>query len=101
MFASIPNHRNTNILKNGTKRVWNHKISEALTAHKVACWQWREAGEPFSKNHPLVIPMKQSKRLLRKSQRQAEAKRTSDKVEWIMSSEGSDKEFYQLVKEQR
>ena len=45
--------------------------------------------------------MKQSKRLLRKSQRQAEAKRTSDKVERIMSSEGSDKEFYQLVKDQR
>ena len=44
--------------------------------------------------------MKQSKTLLRKSQRQAEAKRTSDKVKNIMSSEGSDKEFYKLVKDQ-
>ena len=79
----------------------NHEISEALTACKVAWWQWREAGEPSSKKHPLVIRMKQSKRLLRKFQRQAEAKRTSDKLERIMSSEGSDEEFYQLVIHQR
>ena len=101
VFVSIPHHRNTKIIKNGIKRVWNHEISGALKACKVAWWQWREAGEPSSKNHPLVIRMKQSKRLLRKSQRQAEAKRTSDKVERIMSSEGSDKEFYRLVKYQR
>ena len=102
MACSSAYHRNTKkIKKNGTKRVLNHEISEALTACKVAWWLWREAGEPSSKKHPLVIRMKQSIRLLRKSQRQAEAKRTSDKVERIMSSEGSDEEFYQLVKHQR
>ena len=45
--------------------------------------------------------MKHSKRRLRKNQRQTEAKKTIGKVERIMSSEGSDKEFYRLVKDQR
>ena len=45
------------------------EISAALKVCKVAWWQWREASEPSSKNHPLVIRMKQSKRLLRKNPR--------------------------------
>ena len=32
VIASIPNHRNTKIIKIGTKRVWNHEISEAIKA---------------------------------------------------------------------
>ena len=55
VFASIPIHRNTKNMQNGTKRVWDHKISEALKACKVALWQWREAGEPSSKTIPWLF----------------------------------------------
>ena len=87
MFASIPNHKNTKVIKNGTKRVWNPDINGSLKVCKVAWWQWKEAGQPSSKNHPLVVSVKQSKRPLRTSQRQAHTKKTIDKVEQIMSSE--------------
>ena len=48
-----------------------------------------------------MIQKKQAKRNLRKAQRQATARKSIEKVEKIMSSQGSDKEFYRLVKEQR
>lgn len=81
--------------------MWNSDIKKALKDCKKAWWQWRGGGEPFDKSRPLVIQMKQAKRLLRKAQGQAEAKRTIEKNERIMSSDASDREFYRLVREQR
>ena len=64
---------------------WNREslepwINEALKVCKAALRQWRESCEPSSKRYPMIRPihLKQSEMLvgLRKSQRQAEAKRT-------------------------
>lgn len=99
--VSIPNHKVTKEIKCSSKRIWNPEISKALRFCKETWWQWKRCGEPSDKDHPLVLQLKHSKRRLRKVQRQAEARKTIDKVECIMSSEGSDKEFYRLVKEQR
>ena len=98
---SIPNHRTSKQIKVGPKRIWNSEISEALRRCKELWWQWRQIGEPSDNTHPLVVRQKQAKRNLRKAQRQAAARKTIEKVESIMNSHGSDKEFYRLVKEQR
>ena len=100
-YVSIPNHKTNKEIICGPKRIWNPESSEALKTYKETWWQWRQSGEPSDKDHPLVIRMKHSKRRLRKIQRQTEAKKTIEKVERIMSSEGSNKEFYRLVKDQR
>ena len=100
-YVSLLNHKTNKEITCEPKRVWNPEIGEALKICKETWWQWRQSGEPSDKDHPLVIRMKHSKRRLRKIQRQTEAKKTIEKVERIMSSEGSDKEFYRLVKDQR
>ena len=100
-YVSIPNHKTNKEIICGPKRIWNPESGEALKTCKETWWQWRQSGEPSDKDHPLVIRMKHSKRRLRKIQRQTEAKKTIEKVERIMSSEGSNKEFYRLVKDQR
>ena len=94
-YASIPNHKSRKEIKLGHKRIWSPEISKALKCCKDIWWQWRMGG------HPLVIQKKQAKRNLRKAQRQAAARKSIVKIEKIMSSQGSDKEFYRLVKEQR
>ena len=101
VHASIPNHKSSKEIKTGPNRIWNPEISEALRQCKETWWQWRQSGEPTDREHPAVIRQKQAKRNLRKAQRRAAARKTIEKVETIMSSHGSDKEFYRLVREQR
>ena len=69
----------------------NQDIKKAMKDCKHAWWLWWGGGEPSDKSRLLVLQMKQTKRLLRKAQRQAEAKRTIEKVEHIMSLDGIDR----------
>ena len=101
MSVSIPNYKPTKEVRNRPRRVWNPDITKALKDCKQAWWEWRRGGEPSDRGHQLVLQVKWTKRQLRKAQRQAEAKRTIERVECIKSSDGSDREFYKPVKEQR
>ncbi|MEW8547096.1 MAG: hypothetical protein AB2693_26575, partial [Candidatus Thiodiazotropha sp.] len=99
--VSIPGHKDSRKVNPVKDRVWNEEISNAIKECKTAWWQWRQAGAPENRDHPLSQQMKHCKRKLRKTQRQAEAKRRVENSERIMASSGNDKEFYRLIKLQR
>ena len=99
-YVSIPNHRATKEVKTATRRIWNTVVNNTLKNCKETWLQWRRCDEPTDKDHPLVLGHK-SKREHRKSQRRTVARKTMKEEKSIMSSDCSDKEFYQLAKQQR
>ena len=83
------------------KYLWSTEIQEASMKSKHAFWKWKTEGRP-GLPHPLAIAKNRAKKMLRSTQRLAEAVRRDEYMRDIMQASSTDsKLFHRLVKNNR
>ena len=78
---------------------WTPAIKLALSQQKNAFYQWKEAGRPNDKTHPLVIAKKETKKIFRREQRKQNCEKFHKQMEEIAEAKQVDSNlFHKLVK---
>ena len=98
---SIPGHDKPTTNTKG-KGIWSPDIQRASRNAKKAFWLWKSGGRIRDPTHILFINMKNSKKLLRQTQRQHVATKRCALYGEIMESQRADSTaFYKLINKQR
>ncbi|MES9879590.1 MAG: reverse transcriptase family protein [Sedimenticola sp.] len=99
---SIPDYHRDRTNKSKGKGTWSPDIQSAAMAARRAHREWKDSGSPQSREHPANQTRRESKRKLRRLQRQTHARKQLCLQREIMDASDFDQKlFYRLVNKQR